>query len=91
MSIWQEWTTNNKYNKLKKNKMSNMNTKETTQRIFTMGILITMRRLIRKNRMGYYKIIKENKNFHQKKDKDSGQDAKEGHYTQDMQMDHPEI
>ena len=53
MLIWKEWTTNNKLNKLKKRKMSNMNTITTTQKIFMMRRLIMMRILIRTNWMGY--------------------------------------
>ena len=55
MSIWQDWTTNNKYKKLNKTKKINMNTKTTGQKIFTMRILI------RNNWIGYYKILKETK------------------------------
>ena len=46
MLIWQEWTNNNKYNKYNKTNMRNLNMKTTTQKIFTMEILITMERLI---------------------------------------------
>ena len=57
MSIWQEWTTNNRYKKSKKTNTRNMNTKTNTKttvnKIFTMRRLIIIRILISKNCMGY--------------------------------------
>ena len=60
--IWQEWTNNNKLNKQNKTNMSKFNTITITQNIFMMRILIGMRRVIRNNWVGYYKILKETKN-----------------------------
>ena len=68
MSIWQEWTTtNNKLKKLKKTKMINVNTKTTNQKIFNIKILIMIRLFIRKNWMGYCKIMKETQIFVRRK------------------------
>ena len=59
MLILQEWTTNNKFNKPNKTKMTNMNTITTAQKMITMMILIKMRKFIRNNRMRYSKIMKK--------------------------------
>ena len=52
MLIWQEWTTKNKLNQLKKMNTKNMNTITTTQNIFMMRRFLMTKILIMKTYMG---------------------------------------